>query len=230
MAVRKPYSETPAQALPGRLITLEGMPGAGKTAAGSALAAEGRTVLGEYVTAAGAAVPVTEHPDVADDAAHQANWLAKAAHATAALRFGAVVFCDRDWLSALSYAYSLADQDGGRMLAARAEWAQAQLGTGRLRPADAYVLFDLSPAHSMARRADRLNRRHPWSQAAALCRLRDFYAHPAAALTACPGLAARIKDAAWHRVCGLDPLPAALRFLHDLADPPRASGASEPCR
>jgi glycosyltransferase involved in cell wall biosynthesis len=141
-----------------------------------------------------------------------------------------VVFCDRDWLSALSYAYSLADQDGGRMLAARSDWAQAQLGTGRLRPADAYVLFDLSPACSLARRADRLNRRHPWSQAAALSRLRDFYADPAAALAACPGLAARVKDAAWRRVCGLDPLPATLRSLRDLADPPRASGASGPCR
>jgi thymidylate kinase len=199
------------------MVTLEGMPGAGKTMAGWALEAEGRTVLGEYVTAAGSTVPVADHPDVDDDPAHQANWLVKAACATAALRSGIPVFCDRDWLSALSYAYSLAHQDGGRMLAARAAWADAQLETGRLRLADAYVLFDLSPAHSLTRRADRLNRRHPWTQAAVLSRLRDFYSDPAAA---CPGLAARFKTAAWHRVCGLDPLPATLRFLRDLADRP----------
>lgn len=54
-----------------------------------------------------------------------------------------------------------------------------------------------------------------------LSRLRDFYADPPAALaTTWPELAARIRATAWRHVSGLDPQPATLRLLRDLADRP----------
>ena len=82
------------------------MPGAGKTTAAYALTALGLPVLGEYTDDADATIAVSQHPAVADDDAHQHNWLRKAAWCTARLAGGDAVYADRDWLSSLSYAYS----------------------------------------------------------------------------------------------------------------------------
>ncbi|MGH7383354.1 MAG: hypothetical protein ACREKR_14210, partial [Candidatus Methylomirabilales bacterium] len=48
------------------------------------------------------------HPTVDDDAGHQHNWLRKHHQVQIARRNGPV-FCDRDWLSALAYAYTISD-------------------------------------------------------------------------------------------------------------------------
>jgi predicted ATPase len=101
----------------GRLIVLEGMPGAGKTTLAQALAASNARVLGEYTTPNGATIPLSGHPGTGDSAAHDANWLRKASQAAAALRDGAAVYADRDWLSALAYAYSIARSDNGELSA-----------------------------------------------------------------------------------------------------------------
>lgn len=62
---------------PGRLITVEGPPGAGKTTALQLLARRGHSVIGEYTTSSGTTIPIAGHPGVNDDDAHQRNWLIK---------------------------------------------------------------------------------------------------------------------------------------------------------
>ncbi|WP_075739107.1 hypothetical protein [Actinoalloteichus sp. GBA129-24] len=94
--------------------------------AATALAAENHLVIGEYTTTTGAVVPIEAHPPVDDDAGHQANWLRKH-HQVQTARCHSPVFCDRDWLSALAYAYTAADPD---LLERRSYWAHV---SGRLR-------------------------------------------------------------------------------------------------
>ena len=193
MTVGRPCSEPVVPpALRGRLIVLEGMPGAGKTTTATALAARGHSVVGEYTSDTDATLAIQDHPDISDDDAHQANWLRKAAQCTARLACYPVVYADRDWLSSLSYACT-ADGDG-ELLARRARWAARHLDGGTLLLPAAYVVFDLDPAASLSRRAGRLRLGHPWNQPAALGRLRGFYRDPARALRpACPELAAALS-------------------------------------
>jgi AAA domain len=191
------------QARRGSLLVLEGMPGTGKTTTATRLAAEGQHVIGEYVTSAGAAILVADHPPVSDDNAHQANWLTKHRHATAALAAAAgPVFCDRDWLSALAYAASL-PEGGDQLLRARVWWAVEQLGRGQLAVADGYLVLHLDPATSLARRSGRLTAGHPWSHLAGLARAAAFYTNPADAVAAVsPDLADALSAAAWHHLTG----------------------------
>jgi predicted ATPase len=202
----------------GRLIVLEGMPGAGKTTAVEALAVDGHSALGEYITPAGAVVPIDKHPAVDDDAAHQANWLTKARRASELMATGSTVYCDRDWLSALAYAYSLTGERAHRLREVRTAWAAEQLRCGRLLLPDAYVIYDLGPQASAARRGGGLRPEHPWWQIDALVRLREFYAHPAGVVALIhPDLAERLHTPAWHHVYASDPLPATVRRLCALA-------------
>jgi len=189
MAASRPCSEP---AVPrGTLIVLEGMPGAGKTTAATALAAAGHSVVGEYTTGTEATLAIGDHPDISDDDAHQANWLRKAAQCTARLARCPVVYADRDWLSSLSYACTAGSD--GKLLARRAQWAARHLADGSLLLPDAYAVFDLDPATSLSRRAGRLRPGHPWNQPAALDQLRGFYRDPARVLRpACPDLAAAL--------------------------------------
>ena len=183
MTASSPCSRTiTAVALEGRLIILEGMPGAGKTTTANALAADGHSVVGEYTDVSETTIAVSAHPDVSDDDAHQLNWLRKAAQSTARLVHNPVVYADRDWLSALSYAYSSAAADGGALLAERAAWAERHLADGTLVLPGTYAVYDIDPAASLARRAGRLCPGHPWNQLKALERLRDFYVEPSRAL------------------------------------------------
>src|SRR4051794_36612360 len=101
----------------GHLIVLEGMPGAGKTTTAHALGDVGLYVLGEYTSTTAATIPLCEHPPVEDNGAHQNNWLRKAAQEARALTTGhPLVFADRDWLSSLAFAYSIAHTDDGTLL------------------------------------------------------------------------------------------------------------------
>jgi len=168
------------------VLVLEGMPGAGKTSAATALAARNWTVIGEYTTVTGGVVPIREHPAVNDDAGHQRNWLRKHRQVHTARRNGPV-FCDRDWLSALAYAYSVADTDHGELLHSRARWASDCLDHGDLTLASTYIVFQLDPDISLHRRANRLTPRHPWSSLPGLIRLAAFYADPADAVSAQSG-------------------------------------------
>jgi predicted ATPase len=179
----KPCSDTAAASTqPARLIVLEGMPGAGKTTAASALAVLGHVIVGEYTDDTSTTLAISAHPHVGDDDAHQRNWLRKANQCAALLVRNPVVFADRDWLSSLSYAFSTAPADGGALLSQRATWAAAHLNDGTLLLPGAYAIFDLDPSASLARRASRLRPGHPWNQPGALDRLREFYRDPAAAL------------------------------------------------
>lgn len=179
----KPCSDriTP-NAWAGRLIVLEGMPGAGKTTAAGALAELGSAVVGEYTDDTDSTIAVSAHPAVDDDDAHQRNWLGKAAQCSARLDRHPVVYADRDWLSSLSYAYSTAPGDSGELLCQRAAWVARHLAAGALLLPGAYVLFDLDPATSVIRRAGRLRPGHPWNEMDALVRLRAFYRDPAGAI------------------------------------------------
>ncbi|HEU0086760.1 MAG TPA: AAA family ATPase [Pseudonocardiaceae bacterium] len=208
-------SELPTSQYP--VLVLEGMPGAGKTTAATILAAENRAVIGEYTTLTGDVVPIDAHPAVVDDAAHQRNWLRKHRQVQAARRTSPV-FCDRDWLTALAYAHSLADTDHGALLTSRACWVSDRLDCGNLMLADTYVVFPLDPAVSLQRRMNRLNPDHPWSSLPGLIRLAAFYIDPATALaTVHPDLAARLRTVAWHWVRDYS-LDRTVQFLRDLVD------------
>jgi hypothetical protein len=189
------------------VIALEGMPGAGKTTAAHALRRAGHPVLGEYVDHQGASLDIAAHPDVTDDRGHQTNWLLKHAHlehAHLAGLTGGVVFLDRDWLSALAYAYSLPTPTAIELLMFRTGWAANHLRNGQLAIADTYLIFDLPVADSLRRRAYRLTAGHPWSSPYGLARLRRFYQDPPAAVCHVhPDLAERMRTATWRRVSGL---------------------------
>ncbi len=201
------------------VLVLEGMPGAGKTTAATALAVQNWTVIGEYTTVTGGVVPIQAHPDVGDDAGHQRNWLRKHHQVHAARRNGPV-FCDRDWLSALAYAYSVADTDHGELLRSRAQWASDCLDHGDLTLASTYIVFQVDPTISLQRRANRLTPRHPWSGLPGLIRLAAFYDDPAHAVApAHPELAARLRSARWHPLRGHS-LDHTVRFLRELAHRP----------
>lgn len=183
MTANPPCSDTVPLAVPrDGLIVVEGMPGAGKTTAACALAARGLPVLGEYTDDADTTIAIAMHPPVDDDDAHQQNWLRKTAQCTARLARGGTVYADRDWLSSLSYAYSVAAADGGALLRHRADWAASRLDDGSLLLPGIYVIFDLDPATSLDRRGGRLRPGHPWNQPGSLRRLRDFYNCPSQAL------------------------------------------------
>lgn len=202
----------------GPLLVLEGMPGAGKTTAATALAAEGRTVIGEYTTPAGTTLPVSSHPAVTDDQAHQANWVTKHRQAVNARRAGGAVYCDRDWISALAYAASI--DDGGQLLRARATWASERLLCGDLAVAGTYIVFDLHPATSLRRRANRLTPGHPWSTWPGLQRLAVFYSDPCRTIaTVDEGLAHALGAATWRQL-GAGGREQTLRYLRDLTDRP----------
>jgi predicted ATPase len=188
------------------------MPGAGKTTAACALAARGLPVVGEYTDNADATIAIAMHPPFDDDDAHQQNWLRKTAQCTARLAHGGVVYADRDWLSSLSYAYSIAAADGGALLRQRAAWAASRLRGGSLLLPGAYVIFDLDPATSLDRRASRLRPGHPWNDPGSLRRLRDFYTCPSRALDPVdPGLAQALRRPRRADICGLID-------LHQIAD------------
>lgn len=219
----KPSSNTvfPA-ARAGRLVVLEGMPGAGKTTAADALAELGHAVVGEYTNDAHATIAVHAHPGVDDDDAHQLNWLRKAARCTSLLNRSPVVYADRDWLSSLSYAYSTAPGDRGALLTQRASWARRHLADGTLLLPGLYVLFDLDPATSIARRAERLRPGHPWNQPEALDRLRQFYRDPVSALRiSSPELAGALAPTARVTISGHSDPRTTLGHLMSLASPAR---------
>ena len=202
-----------------RLIVLEGMPGAGKTTTADALAADGHSVVGEYIDDSDTTIAVSAHPDISDDAAHQLNWLRKAAQSTALLVRNPVVYVDRDWLSALSYAYSSAAADGGALLAERAAWAEHHLAVGTLLLPATYAVYDIDPAASLTRRAGRLRPGHPWNRLTALERLRDFYRDPSRALQpVSAALAAALSQPSRLDISGRDDRPAVLACLSCLAD------------
>lgn len=210
------------EAWAGRLVVLEGMPGAGKTTAADALAGLGYTVVGEYTNDAHATITVDAHPGIDDDDAHQLNWLRKAARCTSLLDRNPVVYADRDWLSSLSYAYSIASGDCGELLAQRVSWALRHLADGTLLLPGLHVLFDLDPATSIARRAGRLRTGHPWNRPETLDLLRRFYRDPVSAL--CPfssELAGALALSTRVTVSGHDDPLAALGYLVSLASPAR---------
>ncbi|MGH3623096.1 MAG: AAA family ATPase [Sciscionella sp.] len=214
---RPPCSDTATADNP--VLVLEGMPGAGKTTTAATLAAENRIVIGEYTTTTGDVVPIEAHPHVDDDAGHQHNWLLKHHQVHAARRHGPV-FCDRDWLSALAYAYSVADDDHGALLATRTRWASDCLDRGDLSLDSTYVVFQLDPVVSLRRRAHRLTPGHPWSSLPALIRLATFYTDPATALAPVhPELAARLRTTTWHPLRGYS-TDRTTRFVRDLVDRP----------
>lgn len=202
-----------------RLVVLEGMPGAGKTVIATALEREGRTVLGEYVTPLGDTLPHGQHPPVDDDDAHQRNWTIKAARARASLAAGNPVACDRDWLSALAYAYSLAPSDGGHLLRQRLAWAERGLGEGRLLLGDIYAVLNVDADTSLHRRTGRLRAGHPWTTMQAVTHLVTFYADPPAALRPlAPQVAEHLRTATWRYLSGRHDLDGNTRVIRDLLD------------
>jgi thymidylate kinase len=206
----------------GHLVVLEGMPGVGKTTTADALAELGHAVVGEYTDDEHATIAVHAHPGIDDDDAHQFNWLRKAARCTSLLDQSPVAYADRDWLSSLSYAYSTAHGDRGALLTQRVPWALGHLADGTLLLPGLYVLFDLDPATSVARRAGRLRAGHPWNSPEALDQLQRFYRDPVSALRpVSPELAEALTLPARITVSGHNDPPAVLRQLVSLASPAR---------
>jgi predicted ATPase len=222
MTTSPPCSDTMPLTVPrDGMIVLEGMPGAGKTTAAGALTGRGLPVLGEYTDNADATIAISAHPPVDDDDAHQQNWLRKTTQCAARLAHGGMVYADRDWLSSLSYAYSIAAADGGALLRQRAAWAARRLRDGSLLLPGIYVIFDLDPATSLARRVSRLRGGHPWNDPSSLQRLRDFYTCPSRALDPVdPGLAQALRQPRRADVCGLSAPHQILRRVAELGGQP----------
>ena len=222
MTASHPCSNAPGSPAPRHgLIVLEGMPGAGKTTAVCALALRGLPVLGEYIDDGDATIAVSQHPAVTDDDAHQQNWLRKAAQCTARLARASTVYADRDWLSSLSYAYSIAGTGNGALLRQRAAWAASRLHDGTLLLPGLYVIFDLDPATSLTRRAGRLRPGHPWNHPGALRRLRHFYADPGQALRPVhPRLARALRQPGRVDISGLGDPAQIIRCLSALGGRP----------
>jgi predicted ATPase len=220
MTASSPCSKTINVIAPEKgLIVLEGMPGAGKTTTADALAAAGYGVVGEYTDDRDATIPVSVHPDISDDGAHQLNWLRKSSQTEARLVRDPVVYADRDWLSALSYAYSCAVADGGALLAERTAWAERHLADGTLLLPGTYVVYDIDPATSLARRADRLRPGHPWNCLNALEQLRDFYRDPPQALQPfSAALAGALSRPRRLDISGRDDRGSVLAYLSSLAE------------
>jgi len=215
----RPCSDVPAPAAPpARLIVLEGMPGAGKTTAAGTLAALGHMIVGEYTDDDSSTLAIHDHPGISDDDAHQRNWLRKAAQCSARLDHHQIVYADRDWLSSLSYAFSTAPADGGTLFSQRAEWAARHLADGTLLLPGTYVIFDLSPPASLARRAGGRRPGHPWNQPETLDRLREFYRDPAGSLRPVSGeLANALALPARVGICGHDAPRGIVTCLESLA-------------
>lgn len=193
MTISHPCSERRV----GQLIVLEGMPGAGKTTTARALAQSGLRVLGEYTSATAATIPHNEHPAIDDDDAHQNNWLRKSAQARAltSAETPGPMYLDRDWLSSLAYAFSIADTDDGTLLRERIFWAYRHLTIGTLLLPDTYAIFDLDGPTSLKRRVATRRPDHPWNHPNALYRLRDFYRNPLRIVwDICPALADRLRS------------------------------------
>jgi thymidylate kinase len=190
------------------------MPGAGKTTALGLLEGRGHQVVGEYLC---------ERPGVDEDQAHQGNWITKATVADRAVAEGHV-FCDRDFLSSLAFAWSIADRE---LIARRAAWALTELAVGRLLVGGAYVVLDVTPQLSLARRARQLDSEHPWSRAAELERLRRFYLAPVEALRLMDSeLAMAFASVRWCLVSGEESTPdqvadSAARLAEELGQWPR---------
>jgi len=191
---------------------IEGMPGAGKTTIATGLTARGHRVLGEYTAPSAATLPVAGHPPVAADDAHQANWLRKSRQAARALsEQTGPVFADRDWLSSLAYAYSIADTDDGLLLIQRAAWAAAHLSAGDLMPGNFYMVLHASVPVSLRRRRGHLRAGHPWSHPPSLRRLQAFYRHPVQILNRhAPQVAQHLGDVRWIHLPPLSTLDDAL--------------------
>jgi hypothetical protein len=103
-------------------------------------------------------------------------------------------YVDRDWLSSLSYAYSIACADSSALLRQRCSWIASRLHDGDLLLPSIYVMFDIDPRTSLRRRSGRLRPGHPWNRPDALQRLREFYASPSDVLFPIhPGLAMALR-------------------------------------
>jgi hypothetical protein len=131
------------------------------------------------------------------------------------------MFLDRDWLSSLAYAYSIAGADDGALLRVRIFWADKQLTTGNLLLADTYAIFDLDSFTSLHRRADTLRPHHPWSRPDVLHRLRDFYRDPLHVVwDICPELADRLHSARRVDLDGTDSRCHLLTVVRSLGEAP----------
>lgn len=155
------------------VVVLEGMPGAGKTTAVTALADLGHTVLGEYTDERSRSLELAAHPHHDDEHPHLANWLRKDVQ-TRLLAAANNVVADRNWLTALGWAASVSG------LCDRAAWAYGCLTAGELTLPDRWIVLDCSVETSLTRRRERLDHTHPWACPEPLDRLRAFYTDPAA--------------------------------------------------
>ncbi|MEV2277673.1 AAA family ATPase [Nocardiopsis sp. NPDC049922] len=195
---------------PGRLLVLEGMPGAGKTTAATHL--NGRLpVVAEYTTPSGRPLGHDQHPNPHQDQAHQDNWLIKATLCARYLAANPLVACDRDWLTALAFAYSHPDQ---ALFPERCAWAWEHLRAQRLHVATTYAVLHVDTATSLTRRQNRLRPDHPWSTVQGLDRLAEFYREPASAIHAThPALALALNQARFVHMDGHQPPEAVLEQI-----------------
>ena len=144
MTASPPCSDTvPLRCSPGRADRPGGDARRGQDHRGVRPGGRGLPVLGEYTDNADATIAIALHPPVDDDDAHQQNWLRKTAQCTARLAHGGMVYADRDWLSSLSYAYSIAAADGGALL--RSARRLGRQPPPRRQPAPARHLRHLRP-------------------------------------------------------------------------------------
>lgn len=152
-----------------RAIVMEGMPNAGKTTLTNSLARLGWQVVPEYVADDG------RWPSTDNDSAHQYNWVLKERLLGERPRTPVVV--DRNFLTALAYAYSVRRQPGQRrLLSERVEWLRRHLTAGSFRHPALYCVLDLDADTSLQRRGREKPSDHPWAQRTVLDELRAFYA------------------------------------------------------
>ena len=172
---------------PGRMLVLEGPPGAGKTIALASLVRS----LGDRCAFFTEPCLALENPQLyaAGDADQHIQWhlqheLLRYRRITSLAAPAEVVVCDRNHLGALAYVYATHGSGSVRYQAARATYLR-EIAPTVPHDLDTVILL-VSVEASLARRGGsaELPRWAHWYDSEVLCRLREFYLQHAAAL--CP--------------------------------------------
>lgn len=158
-------------------ITLEGIPGAGKTSTTDYLdtaLGDDVHVIGEHILSDKDLIEFTRDNSGKEDA-YRLNWLVKDS-VVQLYDYKRYVVADRCFITALSYAYSLSRHlKDSRPYDDALSWCNASIKNGRLHIPDHCIVLAVSPNISNARKQRKESKNMLWSQLDALFYADEFY-------------------------------------------------------